>query len=71
MLRRLVLTPALVALAMGTAAAPAPAEAYEVICLDLEDLEIILEAELPREVPVFPKTVCVPWLLPFLPPPGN
>jgi len=49
MLRRLVLTPALVALAMGTAAAPAPAEAYEVICLDLEDaygMRISLEDDL-------------------------
>ena len=70
MLRRLVLAPALVALAMGTAAAP-PADAYEVICVDLEDLEIIVPLELPKEVPVFPKTVCVPWLLPFLPPPGS
>lgn len=68
MLRRLVLAPALAALALGTAAAPA--DAYPVICLDLRDLEIIIvpEFEFPKEIPVFPNYVCVPWLLPFPPP---
>lgn len=65
MLRRLVLAPALATLALGTAAAPA--DAYDVICVDIE---IVAEFEFPKEAPVLPKSVCVPWPG-VLPPPGR
>lgn len=62
MLRRLVLAPALVALALGTASpATAAEEDYEVLCVNVT---IILELDLPGDVGKIPE-ICVPIIVPL------